>query len=693
MMWIFEWDIVTGDSAALDSIYRSAATARLRDRRGRRGGRDGRADARAGRRHRRRAPGATRRCARRSSTPSTTRWTCCGRSPRTGRWSCGRRSGSTPARATAHDQWPAAARASTARARRARRALRGDVDLPAYNFTAADLGSDRADRDLAMAWLARGAARARARLARSLGLVLRARRLGRGPGAAAARRAGSRPPVRGGRARSPPRQPRADRVLLVAVPAVVLVASRVRPDVVRRARAPRRRARRLAGARSASCWALVRGRDPCHLVGGLGGVLLRTVCARCRAVAAGPGGYWFGFWTDPAARTVYITVAFAVFCGCSSRPAGRWRHRGSAAGRAGTVLAAVGAGLAVPAVSSARRAGGALTAGTTRWRCCRGGFADPRHHRRTSASPPTPRGGPRGSGRVARGSAARARAAEHERVGCHAGAAAWPARQVAGQRRPPPRMPPSTSPMMLPASNPPAAPPPADEPDAAPTPPVAPPSTSRSRSSSEPGALPPPAARQRGRGVGLLRRRCRRRAAAATLEHPVGQPGQHHRREDRQQLLDQVAAEAGAADRRQPAEPVDDLVLLVAEDVARDGLPSCSSIADRSAPPVSRSSSCWPSACEDRARRRRGRRRWPGAHRAGRAARPLRRCAPRRGRPRPAARSGRPGARRGCRRVRTWGSFRRRRTCSAPCANLAAGEPEQGPRPGHRRSGGCMIGV
>ena len=35
------------------------------------------------------------------------------------------------------------------------RAYGGDLDLPAYNFTAADLGMVRTDRDQAMAWLAR----------------------------------------------------------------------------------------------------------------------------------------------------------------------------------------------------------------------------------------------------------------------------------------------------------------------------------------------------------------------------------------------------------------------------------------------------------------------------------------------------------------------------------------------------------
>ena len=56
-------------------------------------------------------------------------------------------------------------------------------------------------------------------------------------------------------------------------------------------------------------------RDPFHLWAALGGVvLLRTVILLVALVVRGPGRYWFGFWTEPAARTAYITVAFAAFC-------------------------------------------------------------------------------------------------------------------------------------------------------------------------------------------------------------------------------------------------------------------------------------------------------------------------------------------------------------------------------------------
>ena len=74
MMWIFEWDILTGDSAVLDIIYSvSRDRARRGDRRGRRRGRDSASDARAGRAPPTPPPGATRRCAQPWSTPSTTR--------------------------------------------------------------------------------------------------------------------------------------------------------------------------------------------------------------------------------------------------------------------------------------------------------------------------------------------------------------------------------------------------------------------------------------------------------------------------------------------------------------------------------------------------------------------------------------------------------------------------------------------
>ena len=59
----------------------------------------------------------------------------------------------------------------------------GDVDYPAYNLTAAELGVQRADRDLAMAWIARGSAPAGGHLGRH-----RHGRLAHAPGPPARRR-------------------------------------------------------------------------------------------------------------------------------------------------------------------------------------------------------------------------------------------------------------------------------------------------------------------------------------------------------------------------------------------------------------------------------------------------------------------------------------------------------------------------
>jgi hypothetical protein len=63
----------------------------------------------------------------------------------------------------------------------------------------------------------------------------------------------------------------------------------------------------------------------------------------------GPGGYWFGFWTDPARRTVYISLAFAAFLWTFVAAGWALAARLGARRATGVVLAAVGAGLAVPA--------------------------------------------------------------------------------------------------------------------------------------------------------------------------------------------------------------------------------------------------------------------------------------------------------------------------------------------------------
>ena len=74
-------------------------------------------------------------------------------------------------------------------------------------------------------------------------------------------------------------------------------------------------------------------------------------CALTLAVLSlsGPGGYWFAFWTEPLQRSIYITLAVALFVWMFAAAgwvlAGQWGRR-----RAwGIVLSGIGAGLAVPA--------------------------------------------------------------------------------------------------------------------------------------------------------------------------------------------------------------------------------------------------------------------------------------------------------------------------------------------------------
>lgn len=307
MMWIFEWDIPTGDSAALDSIY--AVT----------GGRvdeaieEGTQAVELARRMRDLVAG---------TDPATWR-----DAELRGRFTATldyqvdlfETLGAYRTMVLRHAQWldtgASAARhdwrlatAAYHEARDAHRQRYGtDLDLPAYNFTAADLGARRADRDPAMAWAARA-------LLGSILLLMVLGWYGRGFGAAAARGLllGALRPWRV--AALPTPSARVDRVLVWLVPAVVLVASRL---VLTWFAAPAHLLVTLGG------WALfalvvrlvVGRRDPFHLWAALGGVaLLRSVLLLAALAGRGPGGYWFAFWTAPGLRAAYVTVAFAAFC-------------------------------------------------------------------------------------------------------------------------------------------------------------------------------------------------------------------------------------------------------------------------------------------------------------------------------------------------------------------------------------------
>lgn len=348
MMWIFEWDILTGDSAVLDVIYTIsrdrfdeavaggeaavAASAQMRDL-------IMETDAATWR-----DPDLRERfldtldyehdtlellADYRAMILYQARW-------------------HDTLSAESYAAWEQARDAFAARADEHLATYEGDVDYPAYNLAAAELGTSRADLDLAMAWCAR------VLLILTIawiviGMLSARTRLVRRPGAAAARASwvsATRPwraiesmlgmlPI--------------DRVLLIAVPGALLVATRaVQTSLQSWAH--------LAVVLGA--WAVFlavmllisRRHSPWPLIGVVGGVIvLRCALALAALSLSGPGGYWFAFWTDPVRRSIYITIAFALFVwlfvAAGWALSLRWGRRRAT----GIVLAGVGAGLAVPA--------------------------------------------------------------------------------------------------------------------------------------------------------------------------------------------------------------------------------------------------------------------------------------------------------------------------------------------------------
>lgn len=220
----------------------------------------------------------------------------------------------------------------------------GHIDPAAWTLT----DVQRADSDLAMSWVAR-VLLVLALAWLLIGMLAARTRLVRRPGAAAARStwlASSRP----WRAREStlgflP----LDRVLLVAVPATLLIATRgVQTSFLSWTH--------LAVVLGA--WfvfavvarVLVGGRSPYPLIAAVGGVVvLRCVVTLAAVSFAGPGGYWFAFWTNPVLRVVYISVAFALFVWVYIAAAWALAKQIGPRRATGVVLAAIGAGLAVPA--------------------------------------------------------------------------------------------------------------------------------------------------------------------------------------------------------------------------------------------------------------------------------------------------------------------------------------------------------
>ncbi|SBT42944.1 Glycosyl hydrolase family 67 C-terminus [Micromonospora auratinigra] len=341
MMWIFEWDIPTGDSAALDSIY--AITGERIDAAVAEGGE---------------AVALARRMRALIAGTDAARWRDAALRQRfvdalDYQVDLFETLAAYRAMVLRHVQWldtgsdvayadwrSAAVRYRQARDRHRQR-YGGDLDLPAYRFTAADLGARRADRDPAMAWLARA-------LLLLVGAVALLGLRGRGPGGAGARAllVGALCPWRV--AALPPPATRTDRVLVRLVPVLVLVSSRL---ALTWFAAPAHLLLTLAGwGLYALVLRLVVGRrEPFHLWAVLGGVaLLRSALLLAALAGRGPGRYWFLFWTAPGRRAAYLVLAVAAFCWLFVATAVVLRDRYGATRRraVGHLLTAVGVPLA-----------------------------------------------------------------------------------------------------------------------------------------------------------------------------------------------------------------------------------------------------------------------------------------------------------------------------------------------------------
>jgi len=206
-----------------------------------------------------------------------------------------------------------------------------------------------AERDLVMAWFAR------ILLVLSvawvvIGMLSARTRLVRRPGAAAARAtwlASTRP----WRARESTLGMLAlDRWLLFIVPVALLVATRA----VQTSFFGGVHLAVVIGAWTVFALVLrlvVGRRSPWPVIAAVGGVvILRCIVTLVGLSFAGPGGSWSAFWTSPALRALYIAFGFALFVWAFV--AAGWALSVQLGSRRATggVLAAIGAGLAVPAL-------------------------------------------------------------------------------------------------------------------------------------------------------------------------------------------------------------------------------------------------------------------------------------------------------------------------------------------------------
>ncbi|MDR7252163.1 hypothetical protein J2X46_001139 [Nocardioides sp. BE266] len=235
--------------------------------------------------------------------------------------------------------WEGARRGFDAAAARHQARYGDDVLLPAYNLTAARIGEARAVRDLPMAWLARGGLLV---LLLGLGLTRAGRSLAR-------------------TAVTPWRDPGAVRPwLVVGLPVAAVVWSRL---VLTWFLAP---SHLLAVGLGWGVLAVVVGvatlrTRSWHVATGVGGaVVLRSILLLAVLAFRGPGGYWFAFWTEPGVRSAYVVVAFvlagwvlAALVWSLAAHAGRRRATAVVVGTVGAVLLALGGLLAAVGLEDA----------------------------------------------------------------------------------------------------------------------------------------------------------------------------------------------------------------------------------------------------------------------------------------------------------------------------------------------------
>ncbi|MFE3518983.1 hypothetical protein [Streptomyces sp. NPDC059166] len=306
MMWIFEWDIATGDSAALSSIY-AATRAGLPQALA-----DGRRAVELSRRQERLLagtdPGTWSDPRLRDRLAAALAYqsdllTVLGDYRGAVLW---HQRWLDTGSADASTRWHAAEKSFRAAAEDHRRRYGSDLDLPAYNFTAAELGLRRADRDPAMAWWAR------ALLLVLLLAAVAAVTLRGMPGAAGVRAlsAAALRPWRVGAPADPPG--RLDRAVVWLLPGLVLLASRA---VFTWAEAPAHLTVTLgAWAVFVGVLRCAAGRHGYRLAAAVGGAaVLRTLPLLGVLAVRGPGFYWSGFWTSASGRFLYVTVAWALF--------------------------------------------------------------------------------------------------------------------------------------------------------------------------------------------------------------------------------------------------------------------------------------------------------------------------------------------------------------------------------------------